>query len=188
MPLARPYHGVGVVVHHGRHVAVAFPVACLVYADAHKSVETLRDVALKILPDEIHEPSNGLPVDPHPLRDAFPAKSALDHPRRRAGEVQCEPRAVLRPRHGRREDAVLAAADPRHPCAEPHHDRAEVHAAPETLAPDVVVHMALPAADGASPTVFLVHMDMHRQRDLAPVASGELRAVDGRPLDIEQRL
>ena len=188
VPLAGPYHGVGVVVDHGRYVAVAFLVAGFVYAYAHKAVETLRDVGLKVFPDEVRKPSDGLPVDPHPLRDAFPAESALNHPRRRVGEVQREPRAVLRPRNCGSEDAVPAAADPRHVCAEPHHDGAEVNAAPEALFRQVVVHVASPPADGASPAVFLLHMDMHRQRGLAAVAFGELRAVDGRPLDIEQRL
>ncbi len=167
---------------------MAFLVACLVYAYVHKAVETLRDVGFEILPDEVNQPPDRLPVDFHELGDSLPAEAALDHPRSRVGEVEREPRAVLRPRHGGRQHAVLRAAHPRHPRTEPHHHGAEVHAAPEALFRQIVVNIALLAADWASPPVFLLDVDMRGQRNLTVGALSEIHAVDGRPLDIEELL
>ena len=184
--LAGPYHRVRLVVHDGGDVAVPLPVARLVDPDLPQAVEALPNVRLEVAPHELHEPPDGLPVDVQPLGHAAPAEAALDHPRRRVGEVQREPRVGLRPRHARRQHAVPGAADPRHPRADHDPDGAEVHAAPGGLAADVVVHGALAPAHGAPPLVALVQAHVYDQRLCAALVLPQVKAGHAGPLDIEQ--
>ena len=87
---------------------------------------------------------------------------------------------------GNRLEFNLATFYPRLSSALPSRDsspEAEVHSAPEALLCQIVVNMALPAANRGSPPVFPADVDMHGRRNLAIGAFGEIRIVDGRPRD-----
>ena len=188
VPLVRPDDGVGVVVDDDRDVAVALAVARLVDADPHESVEPLLHVRLQLVPDEVDEPSDRVPVDPQMLGDLLLAEPAFDHPCRREREISREARSGLRPRNRRRRHAVFRAGHARDGGADPHRDGAEVHAAPERLGADVVVDIAFPAADGAPPPVLPADMNVHDERGFALRVLVEVEGVDRRLLDVEEIL
>lgn len=184
--LVRPYDGVRVVVDDNRDVAVPLAITGLVDADPHEAVESFLHVGFELVPDEVDEMSDRLPVDPQVLGDLLLAEPALDHPGRREREVRREARSRLGPWNGCGHHPVLRTGYARDLGADPHGDGAEVHAAPERLAAGIVVYMAFLSADRASPPEPLADVDVHDERGLAFRVFPEIEAVDNRPLDMEE--
>ena len=186
--LVRPDDGVRVVVDDNRDVAVPLAITGLVDADPHEAVESFLHVGFELVPDEVDEMSDRLPVDPQVLGDLLLAEPALDHPGRREREVRREARSRLGPWNGCGHHAIHGTAHAGNPGADPHLDGSEVHAAPEGLVADVVMDMAFPSADRAAPPEPLADVDVHDERGLAFRVFPEIEAVDNRPLDMEEIL